>query len=156
MRRAKLRANPACSGFGSDLRSASGYAKPLMPSLGGSIVAWHTEALAGIRPAAPGFKRILIKPSVVGDLTWVTAHHDSPYGRIVSAWKRQDDGLQMDVTIPPNTTATVHVPAVDVAQVTESGRPIAEAVGVRYLRNEGGRVVLAVESGRYRFRVRSQ
>jgi hypothetical protein len=29
--------NPACSGFGSALRSASGYAKPLMLSFGGSL-----------------------------------------------------------------------------------------------------------------------
>ena len=86
-----------------------------MPSLGGNIAAWHVEALAGIRPdpAGPGFKRIVIKPAVVGGLTWVECFHDSPYGRIVSNWKRDGDMLTMDVTIPANTTATVHVPGRD-------------------------------------------
>ena len=45
----------------------------LMPSLGGNIAAFHSQALGGIRPdpAGPGFKKIIIKPSVVGDLHWV-------------------------------------------------------------------------------------
>jgi alpha-L-rhamnosidase len=126
----------------------------LMPSLGGSIAAWHNEAIAGIRPAAPGFKQILIKPAVVGNLTWVKALHDSPYGRIVSDWKREGDKLTMDVAIPANTTATVYVPATDLAAVSESGKPVAQALGVKYLRAEGGRVVLSLESGSYHFETR--
>jgi alpha-L-rhamnosidase len=78
--------------------------------LAGNLDAWFYQTLAGIRPAAPGFKRILIKPSVVGDLTWVKAHFDSPYGRIVSNWKLEGDQLTLDVTIPANTSATVIVP----------------------------------------------
>jgi alpha-L-rhamnosidase len=40
----------------------------------------------------------------------VKAHHESPYGRISSEWKRNGKKLTMDVTIPANTTATVFVP----------------------------------------------
>lgn len=71
-----------------------------MPSLGGNIAAWNIEALAGIRPdpTGPGFKKIIIKPAIAGDLTWVKAHYDSPYGRIVSNWKRDGKNLTMDVT----------------------------------------------------------
>ena len=76
----------------------------------GNLDAWFYETLAGIRPAAPGFKRILIKPTVVGDLTWVKAHFDSPYGRIVSDWKIEGNQLTMNVTVPANTTATIVVP----------------------------------------------
>ncbi len=76
----------------------------------GNLDAWFYQTLAGIRPAAPGFKKILIEPSVVGDLTWVKAHFDSPYGRIVSNWKIEGNQLTLDVTIPDNTTATVVVP----------------------------------------------
>jgi alpha-L-rhamnosidase len=76
----------------------------------GNLDAWFYETLAGIRPAAPGFKRILIRPTVVGDLTWVKAHFDSPYGRIVSDWKIEGNQLTMDVTVPANTTATIVVP----------------------------------------------
>jgi alpha-L-rhamnosidase len=76
----------------------------------GNLDAWFYQTLAGIRPAAPGFKKILIQPTVLGDLTWVKAHFDSPYGRIVSDWKIEGGQLKMDVTIPANTTATIVVP----------------------------------------------
>jgi alpha-L-rhamnosidase len=77
---------------------------------GGNLDAWFYQTLAGIRPAAPGFKKILIQPNVVGDLTWVKAHFDSPYGRIASEWKIEGNQLTMDVTVPANTTATIVVP----------------------------------------------
>jgi alpha-L-rhamnosidase len=142
-------------GSGSDVMKetwAGGQA--LMPSLGGNIVAWHMESLAGIRPdpTEPGFKRIIIKPNVIGDLTWVKAHHDSPYGRITSHWKRDGDTLTMKVTIPANTTATVYVPARDAESVTESGKPATQARGVKFLRMGGNVAVCSVGSGSYEFK----
>ena len=57
----------------------------------------------------------------------------------------------MDVTIPPNTTATVYVPAKDSKSVTESGKQAAKAEGVKFLRMEKDRAVYEVSSGCYRF-----
>lgn len=76
----------------------------------GNLDAWFFQTLAGIRPAARGFKKILIQPTIVGNLTWVKGRFDSPYGRIVSEWKVEDDQLTMDITIPSNTSATIVVP----------------------------------------------
>ena len=59
--------------------------------------------------------------------------------------------LLMEVTIPANTTATVFVPAQDAAGVTESGKPAAQAEGVKFLRMENNAAVYAVGSGTYRF-----
>jgi alpha-L-rhamnosidase len=141
-------------GSGSDVMKetwAGGAA--LMPSLGGNIAAWNMEALAGIHPdpAVPGFKKTIIKPNMVGDLTWVNAHHDSPYGRIISTWKRDGDKLTMEVTIPPNSTATVFVPAKEAAGITESGKPVDQAEGVKFLRMENNSAVYEVVSGMYKF-----
>jgi alpha-L-rhamnosidase len=131
--------------------------------LSGNLDAWFYQTLAGINydPENPGFKHIIIKPSPLGDLTWVKAHHDSPYGRIVSQWKTEtgstfamptaDKNLKLDVTIPVNTSATVYVPAKDAAAVTESGKPAAQAEGVTFLRMENNAAVYAVGSGNYRF-----
>jgi alpha-L-rhamnosidase len=118
-----------------------------------SLDGWFSQGLAGIRadPAAPGFKHILIKPAVVGDLTWVKCHHDSAYGRIVSNWKKVGDKLTMQVTIPANTTATVFVPARDAASVTESGKATALAKGVKFQRMEKDAAVYEVGSGSYQF-----
>jgi alpha-L-rhamnosidase len=78
----------------------------------GHITEWFYAGLAGINPdpAAPGWKRFIIKPAVVGDLTWVRAHYDSPYGRIISHWRRSGRNLTMDVTVPANSSATIITP----------------------------------------------
>jgi alpha-L-rhamnosidase len=121
-----------------------------MPSLAAPIDEWFYRSLGGIRPDAPGFKGIVIQP-YTETLEWVNCHHDSPYGRIASNWKREAGKLTMDVAIPPNTTATVFVPAKDAASVTESGKPAGEAEGVKFLRMENNAAVYAVGSGSYQF-----
>ena len=114
---------------------------------------WLYHGLAGIRPdpKQPGFKHSIIKPAMVGDLTWVKCHHVSPYGRIVSNWKREGDRLTMEVTIPPNTTATVFVPSMHAADVTEGGSTLDKIKGVKFLRMESNAAVCEVGSGTYRF-----
>ena len=114
---------------------------------------WFYQGLAGIQadPAAPGFKNTIIKPALAGDVTWVNSHHISPYGRIASNWKHEGGKLTMDVTIPPNSTATVFVPAKDAASVTESGKHAGDAEGVKFLRMENNYAVFAVGSGNYQF-----
>ena len=99
----------------------------------------------------PGFKKIIIKPAVVGDLTWVKASYRSIHGRIISNWRREGDQLSMDITIPANTTATVFVPARDAVGVTESGKPAAQADGVKFLRMEKHVAEYAIGCGTYRF-----
>jgi alpha-L-rhamnosidase len=122
----------------------------------GDLVIWLYEDLAGIKadPAQPGFKHIIMEPHPVGDLKFVRATHRSPYGWIVSDWKKDGGTFDWQIKIPANTTATVYVPAKDEEDVTESGRPLAQAKGVKFLRAEDNHVVLAVESGAYDFHCR--
>src|SRR5690606_19748964 len=56
----------------------------------GDLVIWLYENLAGIKsdPEQPGFKHIIMKPELVGDLKFVKASHRSPYGWIRSEWHR--------------------------------------------------------------------
>lgn len=114
---------------------------------------WFYQGLAGIRAdeTAPGFKKIIIQPAVVGDLTWVKAHYDSIHGRIVSNWQLEGGKLDSEVTIPANTIATILLPVADAASVTESGKPVSQAEGVKFLRREGAYAVFEVGSGHYRF-----
>jgi alpha-L-rhamnosidase len=114
---------------------------------------WFYQGLAGILPdeSGPGFKKIVIKPAIVGDLTWVKCGYDSVHGKIVSNWKREGSKLTMDVTIPSNTTATVYVPAKDEAGVTEGNMPASKANGVKFLRMENDAAVYEVGSGCYQF-----
>jgi len=45
----------------------------------------------------------------------------------------------------------VYLPAHNAASISESGKKLARAKGVKLLRIEGDRVVLAIESGTYHF-----
>jgi alpha-L-rhamnosidase len=112
---------------------------------------WLYQGLGGIQadPNVPGFKNVIIKPDLVGDVTWVKAHHDSPYGRIESIWKHEGGKLDMEVAVPPNSTATVYVPAETVGQVSVNGRKVDQATNVNLVGMENERVVLSVGSGRY-------
>jgi len=120
----------------------------------GQIMEWFYRDLAGIGcgPEGAGFKKILIQPTVPGDLTWVKASYNSIHGVIVSDWKREGGQFALDVTIPANTTATVYVPAKQPSKVTEGTSPANRSPGVKFLREETGRAVYQVGSGRYVFR----
>ncbi len=118
----------------------------------GDISAWFYDCIAGINPdpAQPGYKHIIIKPHVLGDMTWARAEHRSMYGPVRSAWRIEDGHLILDVSIPPNTTATVYVPARDPRNVTQGGGP--GAGGVESIGVEPGRAVFAIQSGSYSFK----
>ncbi len=119
----------------------------------GQIIEWFYRDLVGIQcdPTGWGFKKIIFKPTLAGDLTWVKGHYDSIYGRISSSWKRDDGAFTFDVVIPPNTTATVFIPTNKASSVTEGGKSMDAVSGVKYLRFENDAAVFAVESGTYQF-----
>jgi alpha-L-rhamnosidase len=93
----------------------------------GDLVVWFYEYLAGIAPddARPGFKHIIMRPMPVGDLKFVKATHNSPYGLIASEWHRDGNKFDWQIEIPANTTATVTVPPGKTGRVFENGKPVA-------------------------------
>jgi alpha-L-rhamnosidase len=122
----------------------------------GDISTWFYKYLAGINIDPDplnntGFKRIIILPRPVGDLSWVRAEHNCPFGLIKSSWQIKADKFTLDITIPANTTAAVYVPTVDSDSVMEGGKPASSVKDIQYLRNEGGYAVFAVQAGRYHF-----
>ena len=117
----------------------------------GHIQQWFFEGLGGIIPDSPGFKRIIIKPEIVGDLTWVKTSYNSVHGLIATHWIRKGRKLELNVEIPPNTTAAVYVPAGDIHSVKLNGRPALDSKSVRLVKVATDRVVLEIVSGKYKF-----
>jgi alpha-L-rhamnosidase len=78
----------------------------------GAIGQWLYERVAGLAPdpAQPGYKHFFIRPLVGGPLTSARAELETPYGKAVSGWTLANGLLKVDVTVPPNTTATVELP----------------------------------------------
>jgi alpha-L-rhamnosidase len=117
------------------------------------ISAWFYKTLAGIvpDPERPGFKHVIIKPWPVGDLTYAAGETETPYGRLRSAWRKDKGRFFVDVTVPPNSSATVHLPTADPDTVLENGRPAAEAEGVGFRGIEDGRALYRIGAGEYHF-----
>jgi hypothetical protein len=119
----------------------------------GQIQEWFYHDLAGIQndPESAGFKKIIINPQPVGDVTWAKASYNSIRGKIVSDWKRDGGKFILKVSIPANTTATVFVPAKSADTVAESGKPASQNSSVKFLREENGRAIFEIASGSYKF-----
>jgi hypothetical protein len=119
----------------------------------GQIQEWFYHDLAGIQndPESAGFKKIIINPQPVGDVTWVKAGYNSIRGKVVSDWKRDGRKFTLQVTIPANTTATVFIPAKSAGDVTVGGKAIPQVTSVKLLREENGRAIFEIASGSYEF-----
>ena len=125
----------------------------------GAVCEWMLNDLAGIQSDGPGYDKIIIRPHppTPGSnpdhppINWVKAHYDSIHGRIASNWRRTENQFELETEIPANTTATVYLPADSADKITESGKPLARARGVKFVKMEGGRAVLEVGSGTYHF-----
>ena len=76
----------------------------------GAIADWLHRTVAGLAPAEPGFRRLLIRPRPGGGLTYAATAHQTPYGRAAVAWHMDDATLVVDLDVPPGTTATVELP----------------------------------------------
>ncbi len=117
----------------------------------GSVAEYLYRHVAGIDADAAGFRSIVIQPAIADGLTWARASYRSISGRVASGWKVDGKKLHLTVEVPPNTTATVFVPAANADGVTEGGAPAAKAKGVAFERFENGAAVYRVGSGRYEF-----
>ncbi|MFZ1158895.1 MAG: glycoside hydrolase family 78 protein [Candidatus Sulfotelmatobacter sp.] len=116
----------------------------------GSVIAWVYRYAAGIDtlPNSPGFKEIVIRPHLDSRMTSARAEYDSIYGKIISDWKGTDAGpFSLSVTIPPNTSAKIFLPAISGARLTEDGNPVDA-------QPERGSYVVTVGSGSYKFDVK--
>lgn len=116
----------------------------------GHLMEWFYAGLVGIKQeeTSVAFKRTVIYPQPVGDVMHAQASYESPYGRIQCAWQRTGTTFDLTVEIPPNTTATVYLPADGSSPVREGGRV------VKPVSHANGRAQVRIGSGTYRFRTR--
>ncbi|MFV0605882.1 MAG: family 78 glycoside hydrolase catalytic domain [Niabella sp.] len=117
----------------------------------GDLLIWMFENIGGVKAAAPAFKKIILKPSFNVEANHAKMSYQSPYGQILSNWKKESGQIGWSVEIPANTIAELYIPANDIAEVKESGRKIENIDGVKFLRRENDCVVLEAGSGKYNF-----
>jgi hypothetical protein len=114
---------------------------------------WFIEGLGGIRQPEAGYQHFVIEPWIdqrQGPQK-VSAYYDSLYGRIATNWQIHKGLLQLDVTVPPNTDATLRLHEIEPGSIQESGLPLGKTQGVA-LESESLKVAtLQLQPGRYRF-----
>lgn len=123
----------------------------------GCVFDWLMQRSAGIAPAEnnPAFSHFTLRPIAdpTGQLTWVSAHYDSMYGRIESGWKCETDGrTTYTFRIPANTTATIILPTgvdYNVEKIGADSRSIRNKTVKSSEQN--GQIVYELGSGRYVF-----
>lgn len=112
----------------------------------GDLLAWCFQDLGGINPARPGYKEILLRPDFSAEqLGHVRASHTTPYGEVVSHWRKTPMRLDWEVTVPCNTTALVVLPTTDERAVRDRD---AKLVG-----READATIWRIASGHYRFSI---
>ncbi len=110
------------------------------------VGAWFIHGILGIQPIEPGYSRFRVHPGPVDqpELGQAAGTFHSPHGPIDVQWLRSGRRFHLEVTVPPNTTAEIDVPA----RAADAIEPVP---GTRILGFDNGRVRLEVGSGRYAF-----
>ena len=147
-----------------------------MPSLVGPLALWSFSSLAGVRPpdapaaarspaafapaSSPGFRHVVVKPNVgVGNVSWMRSSMTLPRGELRVEWylaparsnATRGGRVRLLVDVPAGATATVHVPTLNAASVTERGQPAGGAASVAFRGQFGDRAIFDVASGDYAF-----
>ena len=83
----------------------------------GAVADWMQRTIGGLTPAEPGYRRMQIRPRPGGGITHARARHLTPYGMAECAWMIEGGKIDLEVLIPPNTSALVSLPGGDSAPV---------------------------------------
>ena len=135
---------------------AKGFSKAPSNSLNhyalGAVGEWMYDAIGGIAldPLAPAGRHVFVRPRPGGGLTFARARHESPYGTISTDWRREGKVFRLKVSVPPNATATVSLPA---GRATEGGHALEAASGVKVVKSGAAGNEVTVASGAYDFTV---
>jgi alpha-L-rhamnosidase len=108
----------------------------------GAVGKWLYSGAGGIviDEDHPGFKHFFLNPQMSTKFTSYKATLNSSYGQILSSWRIDNGQVAYEVVVPPNTTATLTLPASG-SDVKATGAPVAPA--------DNGRWALA--AGTYEF-----
>ena len=95
----------------------------------GTVSEWFYRWLGGIRPidAEPGFKKFIISPNVPDELDFVNCSYNSPFGEIISNWKKVGSkGVQYRIKVPEGSTAMVDLEPgkIQKAEIIKDNKPI--------------------------------
>ena len=108
-----------------------------------SISDWFRQRLGGLRPGAPGYRIVLVRPTIPKGLDWAEATMETPQGKARSAWRIEGGKLRMTVTIPMNSAGEVWVP-------TQFGS-VSTPAGAVFSRQTNSAIIYTISPGTTEF-----
>lgn len=132
-----------------------GFQNPGMNSFNhyslGSVGEWLFQTVGGIDALTVGFGAVLLRPQPGGTLTSAKAAVQTPHGEVSTGWTLRGGLFTLEVRLPVNARAHLHLPAGYRQHVQESGLDAADAPGVA---RTGEGYILG--SGQYLFTARAE
>jgi alpha-L-rhamnosidase len=102
----------------------------------GAVADFLHRTVAGLSPAAPGYRRLRVAPRPGGDLTGASAELDTPYGPASVTWTLTGETLTVTACVPAGTVAEVDLPfpGADVIEVGAGTHTFTGAYGTPHAR----------------------
>ncbi len=104
-----------CMGLGT-----SGWGDESHPDT--AIAAHFSSYILGVRPVEPGYRRFIMQPQPVQEVTWAKGLVPTPRGMISAEWELRGNVLTVVLTVPPGTVADVKTPPSSRLQVNGESR----------------------------------
>lgn len=121
----------------------------------GAVGQWMYEHIAGIAPLEPGYKKIRIAPIPNLELlNAASASLNTPYGNVSSSWKIDNDMFYLDVVIPPNTSAEIHIPYNTIENILVDGNAFKENSNLKLINSEKTSILIMAQPGNYNFQTK--
>jgi alpha-L-rhamnosidase len=79
----------------------------------GAVADWMHRTVGGIAPEEPGYSRVRVAPRPGGGLTWATTSLATPHGPVEVRWRREDDRLTVETSLPEGVTGVLDLPGHD-------------------------------------------
>ncbi len=87
----------------------------------GAVATFLHRYVAGLWPASPGYRTFEVRPRPGGGIRSAVTRHVSPFGPIEVSWRLRGGSMELDLSVPPGTTASVTLPG-DPPQAAGPGR----------------------------------
>jgi alpha-L-rhamnosidase len=109
-----------------------------------SLSSFMYKYIAGIAPdeAEPGFRHVIFRPAIDSELEYASASHESMLGAVVCDWKKDGEGVTVELEVPFGAHGTLYMPERFAGKLTCDGK-VLEA------KTERGKAVYEFVSGKY-------
>lgn len=120
----------------------------------GAVCEWMFGNAAGIKASKPGYSEFIIRPEICPDgmgadgINELKASYHSIHGKIISNWKKENRNLMMEVEVPVNTLAEIHIPSSASSKIKINNKALKDKSAI-----EAAYTIIKVGSGIYNIEV---